>query len=144
METLAFNEYPIKRIADCGWYEESDKWLSFAYRDENLKSDDGLRAFIALKHENAPIEVEGNGCKIMGYYIREKDEEGHLFADNSVLQEELFRHAIMTAIIWVIDGKEHFHYYWFVLSEETKPLYELMENPQREGDIIYSIIKRKR
>ena len=72
MEILTFNEFPTLRVIESKWYDESDKQLSFTYRDENLEVDDGLRAFIAMKRENAPIPLEGIGCKIMGYYIRKK------------------------------------------------------------------------
>lgn len=142
MESLTFYEFPTRKIIESVWYNKSDKQLSFAYRDERLKGDDGLRAFIALKQENAPIAIEGNGCKIMGYYIKKRDDRGRLFRDLYVLQDRLFEEAINSAIMWVTDGVPTFQYYWFELSEDTTQLYDFIENPQRESNIIYSVIER--
>lgn len=143
METLTFHEFPTRKIIESVWYNESDKQLSFTYRDKRIRTDDGLRAFIALKQENAPLAIEGNGCKIMGYYIRERNDRGWLFRDLHILQDRLFEEAIDSIIMWSADdGAPSFQYYWFEQSEATERLYDFMENPQQEGNIIYSIINR--
>ena len=36
MEILTFNEFPTLRVTESEWYDESDKQLSFTYRDENF------------------------------------------------------------------------------------------------------------
>lgn len=143
METLTFHEFPTRKIIDSVWYNESDKQLSFAYRDKRIKTDDGLRAFIALKQENAPLAIEGNGCKIMGYYIRKRNDRGRLFYDLCVLQDRLFEEAINSIIMWSDDsGVLSFQYYWFELSENTIQLYDFLEDSQKENNIIYSVIER--
>ena len=143
METLTFNEFPARKIIESGWYDESDKQLSFAYCDKTLNTEEGLRAFIALKQENAPIAIEGNGCKIMGYYIKKRDDRGRLFSDLYVLQDRLFEEAINSAIMWSDgNGVLSFQYYWFELSENTIQLSDFLENPQKKGTIVYSVIKK--
>ena len=143
METLTFHEFPTRKIIESVWYNESDKQLSFAYRDKRIRTDDGLRAFIALKQENAPLAIEGNGCKIMGYYIRKRNDKGWLFCDLCVLQDRLFEEAINSIIMWSDDsGVLSFQYYWFELSENTIQLYDFLEDSQKENNIIYSVIER--
>ena len=142
METLTFNEFPTKRVIESKWYNESDKQLSFAYRDEDLKSDDGLRAFIAMKQDKAPIQLEGNGCKIMGYYVRKKNDIGLVYSDFSILRDKLFEEAIDSITMWSQNGETVFDYYWFDFSESTLELLEYIENPQRADSIVYSIIER--
>ena len=142
METLTFNEFPTKRVIESEWYNESDKQLSFAYRDEELKSDDGLRAFIAMKQENAPIQLEGNGCKIMGYYVRKKNDIGLVYSDFSILRDKLFEEAIDSITMWSQNGETVFDYYWFELSEMTSPLCDFIDNLQIQDNIAYFIIER--
>lgn len=143
METLTFHEFPTRKIIESVWYNESDKQLSFAYRDKRIRTDDGFRAFIALKQENAPLAIEGNGCKIMGYYIRKRNDRGRLFLDSHIVQDSLFEEAINSIIMWSDDnGVLTFQYYWFELSKDTTQLYDFIENPQIEGNIIYSVIER--
>jgi hypothetical protein len=142
METLTFNEFPTLRVIESEWYDESDKQLSFTYRDENLEVDDGLRAFIAMKRENAPIPLEGIGCKIMGYYIREKNSIGLIYDDLPILCNKLFEEGIESIIMWSDINGAVFDYYWFDYSDSTIELLEYIQNPQREGRIVYSIIER--
>ena len=140
METLTFNEFPTGRVIESEWYGESDKQLSFAYRDENLEADDGLRAFIAMKRENAPIPLEGVGCKIMGYYVRTTDDEGRILRDFTALREKLFDEAIDSITIWSDNNGTIFDYYWFDYCISTSELLEYIENPQKEGNIVYSVM----
>ena len=142
METLTFNEFPTLRVIESEWYGESDKQLSFAYRDENLEADDGLRAFVAMKRENAPIPLEGVGCKIMGYYIRTINDEGGILRDFTTLRERLFEEAIDSIIMWSQNGETVFDYYWFELSEMTLPLYDFIDNLQIQDNIAYFVIER--
>ena len=142
MEILTFNEFPTLRVIESEWYDESDKQLSFTYRDENWEVDDGLRAFIAMKRENAPIPLEGIGCKIMGYYIREKNSIGLIYDDLSILCNKLFEEGIEGIIMWSDINGAVFDYYWFDYSDSTIELLEYIQNPQREGRIVYSIIER--
>ena len=142
METLTFNEFPTRRVIESEWYGESDKQLSFAYRDENLEADDGLRAFIAMKRENAPIPLEGVGCKIMGYYVRKKNDNGLNYSDFPILRDKLFEEAIDSITMWSDKNGTIFDYYWFDFSESTLELLEYIENPQRADSIVYSIIER--
>ena len=142
METLTFNEIPTKRVIESKWYNESDKQLSFAYRDEELKSDDGLRAFIAMKQDKAPIQLEGNGCKIMGYYVRKKNDIGLVYSDFSILRDKLFEEAIDSITMWSQNGETVFDYYWFELSEMTSPLCDFIDNLQIQDNIAYFILER--
>ena len=142
METLTFNEFPTKRVIESKWYNESDKQLSFAYRDEELKSDDGLRAFIAMKQDKAPIQLEGNGCKIMGYYVRKKNDIGLVYSDFSILRDKLFEEAIDSITMWSQNGETVFDYYWFELSEMTSPLCDFIDNLQIQDNIAYFILER--
>ena len=142
MEILTFNEFPTLRVIESEWYDESDKQLSFTYRDENLEVDDGLRAFIAMKRENAPIPLEGIGCKIMGYYIRKKNSIGLIYDDLPILSNKLFEEGIESIIMWSDINGAVFDYYWFDYSDSTIELLEYIQNPQREGRIVYSIIER--
>ncbi|MCR4834940.1 MAG: hypothetical protein K5899_00925 [Bacteroidaceae bacterium] len=142
METLTFNEFPTLRVIQSEWYDESDKQLSFAYRDENLKVDDGLRAFIAMKRENAPIQLEGVGCKIMGYYIRKRSSIGLVYGDLPILCNKLFEEAIDSIVMWSDTNGTVFDYYWFDYSDSTMELLEYIDEPQREGNIVYFVIQR--
>ena len=143
METLTFNEFPTFMVIQSEWYDESDKQLSFTYRDENLEVDDGLRAFIAMKKENAPIPtLNGIGCKIMGYYIRERNNIGLVFCDLPILCNKLFEEAIDSIRMWSDTNETVFDYYWFDYCDSTIELLEYIQNPQREGNIVYSIIER--
>ena len=142
METLTFNEFPTKRVIESEWYNESDKQLSFVYYEKKQKADDGLRAFIAMKQENAPIQLEGDGCKIMGYYVRKKNDNGLNYSDFPILRDKLFEEAIDSITMWSDNNGTIFDYYWFDYCNSTSELLEYVENPQREGNIVYSIIKR--
>ena len=142
METLTFNEFPTKRVIESDWYGESDKQLSFVYYEEKQKIDDGLRAFIAMKQENAPIQLEGDGCKIMGYYVRKKNDNGLNYSDFPILRDKLFEEAIDSITMWSDNNGTIFDYYWFDYSESNLELLEYIENPQRAGSIVYSIIER--
>ena len=142
METLTFNEFPTRRVIESEWYDESDKQLSFAYHDDELESDDGLRAFIALKNENAPTQLEGNGCKVMGYYVRKTNDDGLIWHNFTALRDKMFDEAIDSITMWSDDNGTIFDYYWFDYSESNLELLEYIENPQRAGSIVYSIIER--
>lgn len=142
MEALTFNEFPTKRVIESEWYNESDKQLSFVYYEEKQKTDDGLRAFIAMKQENAPIQLEGVGCKIMGYYVRKKNDNGLNYSDFPILRDKLFEEAIDSITMWSDKNGTIFDYYWFDFSESTLELLEYIEKPQRADSIVYSIIER--
>ena len=142
METLTFNEFPTRRVIESEWYDESDKQLSFVYYEKKQKADDGLRAFIAMKQENAPIQLEGNGCKIMGYYVKEKNDIGLVYSDLLILRDKLFEEAIDSIVMWSQNGETVFDYYWFDYSDSTMEILEYVENLQRVGNIVYSVIER--
>ena len=142
MEALTFNEFPTKRVIESEWYNESDKQLSFVYYEEKQKTDDGLRAFIAMKQENAPIQLEGVGCKIMGYYVRKKNDIGLVYSDFSILRDKLFEEAIDSITMWSQNGETVFDYYWFELSEMTSPLCDFIDNLQIQDNIAYFILER--
>ena len=110
--------------------------------EEKQKTDDGLRAFIAMKQENAPIQLEGVGCKIMGYYVRKKNDNGLNYSDFPILRDKLFEEAIDSITMWSDKNGTIFDYYWFDFSESTLELLEYIENPQRADSIVYSIIER--
>ena len=142
METLAFNEFPTRRVIESEWYGESDKQLSFVYREERQKSDDGLRAFIAMKQENAPIQLEGKGCKIMGYYVRKENDKRLVYSDLPILRDKLFEEAIDSITMWSHNGETVFDYYWFELSELMLPLCDFIDNLQIQDNIAYFILER--
>lgn len=67
MEILTFNEFPTLRVIESEWYDESDKQLSFTYRDENFEVDDGLRTFIAMKGSACVNQPKNN--KKSSYFL---------------------------------------------------------------------------
>ena len=95
-----------------------------------------------MKQENAPIQLEGNGCKIMGYYVRKKNDIGLVYSDFSILRDKLFEEAIDSITMWSQNGETVFDYYWFELSEMTSPLCDFIDNLQIQDNIAYFILER--
>ena len=78
----------------------------------------------------------------MGYYVRTTDDEGRILRDFTALREKLFDEAIDSITIWSDNNGTIFDYYWFDYCISTSELLEYIENPQKEGNIVYSVIER--
>lgn len=128
METLTFYELPPLLLINGDSYDESCKQLSFLYRDLRISAPDGILAFIALKHENAPIEnAIGEGCHVLKYCVNCQNENGGMSGEAVCLENKLFKEAIDRIKRWSSNGDCVFDYFWFYVSDHLRLFKEFVE-----------------
>ena len=145
--SLTFDDYPPTEILGKDFYVNSHKTLSFQYR---TKDGDKLIAYIALKKEQADVEIPyvsnlSNGCKILKIWVEPIVATNGYVVDNAALRIALLDKAKFYINGWVNTQTTEFEfdYLWFYDADiENKEIIDEIGGMTLINNIYYKVFDR--